>query len=350
MKNLSVNLRGEAGLAKFVGFTLVELLVVIAIIGVLIALLLPAVQAAREAARRSDCTSRMRQIALASHNYHDTNDCFPAGAVKATLTGGGTTAITNCRSVWGIALLPYLEQNMLYENYVHTLDPYSTSIWGGLSMSNQQIVQTYIPTYVCPSDLVQEKTQPDMSGNILAVGSYRGIGGRLVSVTSTAYWDSNDLCLGAAYSTSRGIFHWVGSTPGYTGMLNFESFSSVADGTSNASMFTEHHRVEAQPVRGTFWGGIPASHVVTVHTGHASSNAFMNVTNWQRCTALAQSLGYTASNDIYLCGRSAGGYHPAGLNVALADASVRFVSSKIGGTVWGDFAAIASGNQKEELK
>src|SRR5579872_6525869 len=84
------------------GFTLIELLVVIAIIAVLIALLLPAVQAAREAARRTQCKNNMKQLALALHNYHDTNFVFPPGWHGAN------------QAAWGMQLLPYCEFKPIY--------------------------------------------------------------------------------------------------------------------------------------------------------------------------------------------------------------------------------------------
>src|SRR6476620_8241266 len=88
------------------GFTLVELLVVIAIIGVLVALLLPAVQSAREAARRTQCTNNMKQIALATHNYADIyNGPFPVGEYAC------------CWGTWLVGLLPYIEQKPLYDQY-----------------------------------------------------------------------------------------------------------------------------------------------------------------------------------------------------------------------------------------
>ena len=91
------------------GFTLVELLVVIAIIGVLIALLLPAVQQAREAARRNSCTNQLKQLGLALHNYHDTFSAFPYGS-------WGSTSIVS----WHVPILPFIEQGALFDRFDQT--------------------------------------------------------------------------------------------------------------------------------------------------------------------------------------------------------------------------------------
>ena len=109
------------------GFTLVELLVVIAIIGILIALLLPAVQAAREAARRSQCTNNMKQLGVALHNYHDTHKVFPPGGLDyghagtgphPSLPGGVEPANKLVKNMNGLVLLlPYIEQQSLYDQY-----------------------------------------------------------------------------------------------------------------------------------------------------------------------------------------------------------------------------------------
>src|SRR5437879_3055061 len=124
-------------------FTLVELLVVIAIIGVLVALLLPAVQAAREAARRMQCTNKLKQIAIAAHNIHDVTQGFPSGH-RVTYNVAANTQVYYMN--WGIALLPYLEQQALFNLYDDTVpnqDP-----------KNAQIRASKCVAYICPSELL----------------------------------------------------------------------------------------------------------------------------------------------------------------------------------------------------
>jgi prepilin-type N-terminal cleavage/methylation domain-containing protein len=100
----------------FLGFTLVELLVVIAIIGVLIALLLPAVQAAREAARRSECSNKIKQLVLAVHNYHDIHYGLPQGSDSIQISVSAGIPQTGRRYSMFVFILPFIEQQPLYEN------------------------------------------------------------------------------------------------------------------------------------------------------------------------------------------------------------------------------------------
>ena len=127
-------------------FTLVELLVVIAIIGVLVALLLPAVQAAREAARRTSCSSNLRQVGLALQNYHDTNQAFPIG-VSNDIPGAGNGADGNW--TWPARILPFVEQTAIYQtiNVGIGVAPLPTA---NTVISNA--IMTPIPTFMCPSD------------------------------------------------------------------------------------------------------------------------------------------------------------------------------------------------------
>jgi len=128
------------------GFTLVELLVVIAIIGILVALLLPAVQSARGAARRAQCINHLKQIALAAHNYEASNRTFPTGARPSVTVGGVPTMGTN---VW-VELLRYFEQNNLYEKWDQNDN--RNNVAGGSAATQAQVISILL----CPSDRLPE--------------------------------------------------------------------------------------------------------------------------------------------------------------------------------------------------
>lgn len=121
------------------GFTLIELLVVIAIIGILIALLLPAVQAAREAARRMACSNKMKQLGIALHNYHDAHGSLPFGCNGMQGYDGGTYA-----AVFGVMIMPYTEMGTIHDE----LDR-SQPLWGA---ANADVVARPVSLYICPSD------------------------------------------------------------------------------------------------------------------------------------------------------------------------------------------------------
>ena len=147
------------------GFTLVELLVVIAIIGILIALLLPAVQAAREAARRMNCSNNLKQIALAAHNFHDSHKALPIGSPSKTCPGFET--IPGWQYRWGpLAMLtPYLEQFNVYDSLNLDVPLYGhTGIYRGpgygVHSSNHVPLAQEIDFFYCPSD----RQQKDVAG------------------------------------------------------------------------------------------------------------------------------------------------------------------------------------------
>jgi prepilin-type N-terminal cleavage/methylation domain-containing protein/prepilin-type processing-associated H-X9-DG protein len=131
---------GKRDLLKSAGFTLVELLVVITIIGILIALLLPAVQAAREAARRVQCCSNFKQIGLALQNYHSVHNCFPQGTTHSLVPN-------NEGFSWATRLLPYLEKQSVFDQ-IH----WESNGYVGTSASNAAVVDNVVvPAYDCPS-------------------------------------------------------------------------------------------------------------------------------------------------------------------------------------------------------
>ncbi len=200
-------------------FTLVELLVVIAIIGVLVALLLPAVQSAREAARRMQCQSNLKQIALALHNYESTHKKFPPGIVQQQgdpqFVAGATAAntINNTESwAWGAFLLPYIEQNALYE---------SAGIGrGGLLQNAVTQASTPINTYRCPSDGRAPKVRINM-GFTVRFGPW-----------ALSNYKANCGHSGCGISGSDGLF-WRSNAPGEGGTPSDIGFRQIEDGTSN---------------------------------------------------------------------------------------------------------------------
>ncbi|MEO6811989.1 MAG: DUF1559 domain-containing protein [Isosphaeraceae bacterium] len=141
-------------------FTLIELLVVIAIIGVLIALLLPAVQAAREAARRSQCINNLKQIGVALHNYHEALNVFPPGRINSHIAGLG-----NC---WGAyaQLLPYLDQGPTFNAFNFNLSPDG-------DLANTTASTVFIASFLCPSDSQPARVQANfaMHNYLLSVGT-----------------------------------------------------------------------------------------------------------------------------------------------------------------------------------
>jgi prepilin-type N-terminal cleavage/methylation domain-containing protein len=181
------------------GFTLIELLVVIAIIGILVALLLPAVQAAREAARRSSCQNNLKQIAIACHNYHDTTGKLPPASVSPTLAGSSGFA----------AILPFMEQSNLY-----TLYDFSK---GNSDPVNLAAVSQRIPTYICPS-CVFARAVPiaGCDANNRAPGTYA------FSTGSLDPWGANNGAIATAATPQT-------------------NFASILDGTSNTFMLGESH-------------------------------------------------------------------------------------------------------------
>lgn len=222
------------------GFTLVELLVVIAIIGVLVALLLPAVQAAREAARRAQCMNNLKQIGIAIQNYHDANQELPPGRLGCDGSGpaqycGSTTDATRSGQSGFVFLLPYLEEPALFALY----DPAApvwprTSTW--FTPENLQLIAARPSVFVCPSDQAEpfsENTKVDPGVPVYsipadakaAVGSYSLVAGAIGLGNSLK---PNGLP-GEAKFDNSGLFYYV---------VTFK-FSQVTDGLSHTMMVGE---------------------------------------------------------------------------------------------------------------
>jgi len=165
----------------------VELLVVLAIIGILVALLLPAIQAARDAARRAQCSNNLRQMGVAMHNYHDIHNCFPPGSIWVGPYRSWASA--HHRTNWAISLLPHLEEGSLHNRYHDGED--------NTAPANAFVREMRIDVYSCPSDLdgVRGTSVPafgiarDVNPQArFHFGSYRGVAGR----TEAPYFFASD--------------------------------------------------------------------------------------------------------------------------------------------------------------
>lgn len=306
------------------GFTLVELLVVIAIIAILIALLLPAIQHVREAARRSHCTNNLKQIALALHAHHDAKNRFPPGNVTK-----GPCCNTKSYTNWAIEILPYLELMSLYKQYRQ--DKFNED------PENAAVRESSVPVYQCPSEIgVDTLDKPDSGpggtwnnqpGIFYRRGSYRAMTGRS---DGTFWWDTDENK--GVSRKLRGVLHTVG-----TNGLQPESIKNVTDGMSNTLMIGETSTYTRQQRR-TFWA---YSYGPYIHSAAVPQPRTLWV-DYDRCTAA----GGTGKDNP--CKRGWGSFHPNGLQFAFCDGSVNFLSTEIDMETFCRLATIAEGLHPEK--
>ncbi|WP_417731488.1 DUF1559 domain-containing protein [Rosistilla oblonga] len=301
------------------GFTLVELLVVIAVIGILVGLLLPAVQSAREAARRMQCTNNMKQIGLALHNYESTHRTFPMGWAhhiedRLTGTGRGNCFKTNHgagdrigRSPWTAMILPFIEQNAIYEQFDsdYPINWALHSSWAG-GRENEAVWLMSIDAYKCPSD-------PRNSGqdNLL---NYLGVSG---GVEYTC-WNLGDLdSVGVRGLDNDGMLYLGSKT----------KFAHVLDGTSNTFLVgeTKYPRARgddpgqdnylAWGSAGMAWNSVPQTAICA--TARDQINTFYP------SMAPGQTPSHAHMQRVF------GSYHPGGCMFTMVDGSVSFRSENI---------------------
>ncbi len=308
------------GAARRRGFTLVELLVVIAIIGVLVALLLPAVQAAREAARRSQCSNHHKQMAIAIHNHHDTYNYLPFREGRFTAFPSSYQG----RKSGFITMLPFMEQQPLYDQIM------TEQVIGGTTFSAggpEPWSGSYTPwkarikTFFCPSDASANSTGVEHINYMLCSG------------------DS----IGQNYSNnqSRGMFGYTSTDKGFR-------LADVTDGLSNTLAVSERRRGNSS-VRETQTGqqsgewfttpnGCLSQYNRTTKTWAITASTWSGVrwpdggmgfggltTNAPPNSVSCAWNAHDAQNGLY----PPSSYHPAGVNAAMGDGSVRFISQNI---------------------
>lgn len=319
--------------ARRAAFTIVELLVVIALIGILVAILLPAVQAAHEAGRRAHCTNNLKQLALAIHHYHDTYGSFPPGNVTHSpgICYGGPPGSAGYPSEdganWCLSILQHLDQASLFEQY--DFDDFNEA------PQNRTVREAYLPVFVCPSDQGTQDLHVPGTGPACSFalnlnyqpGSYRAVAGRSDGIR---FLDSAEL--GDFSREDRGAIHTVG-VQGFT----TESFKHVRDGTSQTLLLGES-TTRTTPAFRTFWA-YSYSHY-SLSTVTPQSRILMG--DYEACKDAG---GYGGSLP---CRRGWGSFHPDVIHYAMCDASVRAISTTIDMKVLEAMATIEGGEVKPQ--
>jgi len=313
-------------------FTLVELLVVIAIIGILVALLLPAVQAAREAARRMSCTNNLKQLALANHNHHDVHKMFPPQGFNTQFRSLFNGNFGWDRMGYITPLLPFIEQQPLYDDVISYTQE-NRRPWNGNAMADGSIspYRRVVASLLCPSDGNKDLPESYIKGT-----SYHGNRGDIIMDTDWHEW--------------RGVYG--------RGTHGKCSFGTLTDGSSNTIMLAEvpigRNGGMLCPVKGGLaldvgWnqGSNPTVCLARVGLDNILIDPCKNDNNptgwglgrrWGDSHSLYTTFFTIIGPNGPSCSRqsgenwdipTAGSHHPTGCNVALADGSVRFVTETI---------------------
>lgn len=287
------------------GFTLVELLVVIAIIGILVALLLPAVQAAREAARRTQCSNNLKQMGLAMHNYHDT-----FGKLPPQVGANGC-----CWGTWQVGILPYIEQQAMFDLYRNHGGNDATGPRYGAAPNTTNVTTRRIKALTCPSDQVNSPIGGITSHNYA------------VNVGNTGAY-------GQPY-TLNGITHQgapFSLRVGNTAQWGVFGLADILDGTSNTMMVGEVLQGKGTDLRGFTWWGDASGFSSYLGPNSKLPDAIYTAVY---CNNLPlQNMPCQVATTSYPSMFGARSRHPGGVQVTLCDGSSRFVAQTIDINIW----------------
>lgn len=304
------------------GFTLVELLVVIAIIGILVSLLLPAVQSAREAARRTQCTNNIRQVSLGMLNYESAARILPVGAYGC------------CWGTWLAVVLDYIEEGALAGQYVHIGkydDPDASYRYG--STRNLPVTTKRIPTYTCPSDVPQAHFDPQITSHSY-VANFGNTGFITSPVQGGAGYDTptgavakyNESVFGGAPFTISG---WRSDYP-----LLTTRTAQISDGMSKTLMASETIMGAGNDLRGFSWWAYAAG-FETYLPPNTSQEDVMQSSGYCDRTVPTNPPCYAGNHSPSLpMTKAARSRHVGGVMASHCDASVRFVSNDIDLFTW----------------
>jgi len=337
---MGLRLRQSADCRLCPAFTLIELLVVIAITGVLIGLLIPAVQKVRESANRIRCQNNLKQIGVALHHFHDDNQSFPKGSTHSQRILFSTPRITYM--YW---LYPYLEEDNIYKKFDPKIIKATPGIDGSIpwcgsanSIGPNAPTAQVVPTLLCPSDGLggTTSTKWDDSGNEVGTWNHSNY---------LAFFGNQNYGAGPPWSMPANQRAAFGFNYG-------ARLSDILDGSSNTMVFGEYltglPQSEApEDFRGNHWGDVPGfSQIYTQATPNSSSPDLFSPAEYcyDRPELNLPCAGSTPE-ETRAASRSR---HPGGVNILMADGSVRFISERINLDLWQALGTIAGGEVTSE--